>query len=135
MVFQDALLFPHLSVGGNLMFALPRGGRPGARRARAQNALAEVGLSGFFDRDPASLSGGQKARVALLRTILAAPRLILLDEPFTGLDAATRHGIRRMVFDHIELMNMPAILVTHEAEDARAAGGEVIDTYGRMVLT
>lgn len=135
LVFQDALLFPHLSVGGNLMFSLPRGGRPGARRARAASALAEVGLSGFFDRDPASLSGGQKARVALLRTILAAPRVLLLDEPFTGLDAATRQAMRKMVFDHVERMNLPALLVTHEREDARAAGGDVIDTYGRMVLT
>ena len=76
-MFQDDLLFPHLSVGGNLAFALPAHVRGrSARRARIEAALAEAGLAGFADRDPATLSGGQRARVALLRTLMAEPKAL-----------------------------------------------------------
>ena len=76
VLFQDPVLFPHLSVGGNLLFGLPRhrDGKRYDRREAMQQALSEAGLGGFADRDPATLSGGQKARVALLRTLLAKLR-------------------------------------------------------------
>jgi putative thiamine transport system ATP-binding protein len=126
MLFQDDLLFPHLSVGGNLAFALPASVRPrSARRGRIAAALADGGLAGFEDRDPATLSGGQRARVALLRTLLAAPRALLLDEPFSRLDAPLRDGFRRFVFDHARSAGLPTILVTHDAQDAAAAGGAI----------
>lgn len=126
ILFQDELLFPHLSVGGNLAFGLPPGGSRAARRARVAAALAEVGLEGFADRDPATLSGGQKARVALMRMLLSAPGALLLDEPFARLDAALRDQTRRLVFDLARDRGLPVLLVTHDAADAAAAGGEVV---------
>ncbi|TDL81526.1 ATP-binding cassette domain-containing protein [Palleronia sediminis] len=124
ILFQDHMLFPHLSVAGNLGFGA-RGGNRAQRRARIADALTEVGLEGFGDRDPATLSGGQRARVALMRTLLAMPRALLLDEPFSGLDANMRSSVRGLVLDHARRRGLPVVLVTHDAEDAEAAGGEI----------
>ncbi len=127
ILFQDDLLFPHLSVGGNLAFGLAAAVRGKAERgARIEAALGEAGLAGFARRDPATLSGGQRARVSLLRILLAEPEALLLDEPFNRLDAALREEFRRFVFGHIVLRALPALLVTHDAADARAAGGRVL---------
>lgn len=127
ILFQDDLLFPHLSVAGNLAFALPAAVRPAsARRARIEQALADAGLADFGERDPATLSGGQRARVALLRTLLAGPRALLLDEPFSKLDAQLRDEVRRFVFEHARDSALPTVLVTHDEADAAAAGGALI---------
>ncbi len=127
ILFQDDMLFPHLSVGQNLAFALPRSVRPRReRRARVAAALGEAGLGDFADRDPATLSGGQRARVALMRTLLAEPRALLLDEPFNKLDRDLRQRVRRFVFDHARRSALPTLLVTHDPNDADAAGGPVI---------
>jgi putative thiamine transport system ATP-binding protein len=126
VMFQEALLFPHLSVGDNLAFGLgPHVKGREARRAAVEAALAQAGLQGFHDRDPATLSGGQKARAALFRTLLAEPRALLLDEPFSRLDAGLRDEIRRFVFGQVAERGIPALLVTHDAADA-AAGGPVV---------
>ncbi len=130
ILYQDALLFPHMSVGANLAFGLAEGGTRGARAETIAAALSEVGLNGFYDRDPATLSGGQRARVALMRTLLAKPKALLLDEPFSGLDAILRAKIRTLVFAQARSQNLPVLLVTHDPEDADAAGGQVI-TLGR----
>ncbi len=128
ILFQDDLLFPHLSVGENLAFALPRAVRGRrARRERVEAALVEAELAGFARRDPATLSGGQRARIALMRTLLAEPRALLLDEPFAKLDQELRHRLRRFVFDHARAAGLPTLLVTHDAADAAAAGGAVVD--------
>lgn len=128
ILFQDPLLFPHLSVGGNIVFAIaPDVKGRGARRRLADAALDEVGLTGFFDRDPDTLSGGQKARVALQRVLVSAPRFLLLDEPFSNLDAALRQQTRALVFSKARAAGLPTILVTHDSADAEAAGGRVIE--------
>jgi putative thiamine transport system ATP-binding protein len=127
ILFQDDLLFPHLSVGGNLAFALqPEIRSREARQKAIENALAEAGLEGFANRDPVTLSGGQRARVALMRTLLASPRVLLLDEPFSKLDARLREDFRRFVFDHAMTRGLPTLLVTHDPADAAAAGGKTI---------
>ncbi|MCM0019592.1 MAG: ATP-binding cassette domain-containing protein [Tagaea sp.] len=124
ILFQDDLLFPHLSVGGNLAFAIPRAAKD--RKERVAAALAEAELDGYEARDPATLSGGQRARVALMRALLAEPKAILLDEPFSKLDAGLRGRMREFVFAHIRARNIPCLLVTHDPEDAAAAGGAVV---------
>ncbi len=125
LLFQDPLLFPHLSVDGNLRFGLPRA--TPHKTARVEQALEEIGLAGFGPRDPATLSGGQKARVALMRLLLSSPCAVLLDEPFSGLDAHLRHEMRRLVFDHLRRAGLPSLLVTHDREDAEDAGDRVIE--------
>ena len=127
LLFQDTLLFPHLSVGGNLLLGLHREvrGRT-ARRHAVEEALCEIGLGGAFDRDPATLSGGQAARVALLRTLLSSPKALILDEPFSRLDAALRGQIRDLVFAESRGRGLPVLLVSHDPADAEAAGGEVV---------
>ncbi len=131
ILFQDALLFPHLSVGDNLAFGLaPRIRGRAARRAAVEEALVQAGLPGFHDRDPATLSGGQKARAALFRTLLAEPRALLLDEPFSRLDAGLRDEIRGFTFARVAERGIPALLVTHDPGDAEAAGGPVVPLGG-----
>ena len=138
ILFQDDLLFPHLSVAGNLAFGLPAALRDRkARRARIEEALAEADMAEFYDRDPVTLSGGQRARVALLRTLLSEPQALLLDEPFAKLDVALRARFRSFVFDHARAQALPTLLVTHDPDDAADAAGAVleIDTAGQVVTT
>ncbi|MCK9215782.1 MAG: ATP-binding cassette domain-containing protein [Rhodoferax sp.] len=117
------VLFAHLSVGQNLAFALPGrfvGSRE--RRTRVTQTLSDMGLAGFHERDPATLSGGQRARVSLKRTLLAEPQAPLLDESFSKLDAALRKQVRAYVFAQITRQRMPALLVTHDPADVPPAG-------------
>ncbi|KEO54411.1 ATP-binding cassette domain-containing protein [Thioclava pacifica] len=126
MLFQQAHLFPHLSVGDNLAFGLsPKLRGKSARRAAVCEALDQAGLSGMEDRDPATLSGGQRTRAALMRTLLAQPRAILIDEPFAALDTGLRAEIRSFVLDHIRARNIPALMVSHDESDAKAAARTV----------
>jgi putative thiamine transport system ATP-binding protein len=128
ILFQDDLLFPHLSVGGNLRFGLHASVRSRRERARRVNeALDAIGLAGFADRDPATLSGGQRARVALLRVLLSQPQALLLDEPFAHLDDHTRSVVRQFVFDEVRRRRLPTLLVTHDREDVAAAGGQYLE--------
>jgi len=123
ILFQDDLLFPHLSVGANLGCGLRADAND--RLARIEEALAAAGLAGFAVRDPATLSGGQRQRVALMRALLAEPAAILLDEPFGKLDADLRAQMREFVFAHVRDRKLPCLMVTHDSQDADAAGGVV----------
>lgn len=119
MLFQDDLLFDHLTVAENLMFGMPasvKGHR--ARREKVVAALAQVELTTQADKLPGALSGGQKARVSLLRALLAEPEALLLDEPFSRLDKPLRAAFRALVFAQIKALAIPAILVTHDEDDA-----------------
>jgi len=122
ILFQDALLFDHFSVGQNLRLALPGAVPRSHRRQKAEAALEQAGLEGFYTRDPATLSGGQRARVALLRSLLAEPEALLLDEPFSGLDTVLRDSFRQWVFAEIKRRQIPAILVTHDVADIPPEG-------------
>lgn len=125
LLFQDPLLFGHMTVAENLLFAVPPGPRA-QRHAAVQQALQDAELQGYGERDPATLSGGQRARVALMRALLARPRALLLDEPFSKLDAALRDQFRAFVFNHIRAQSIPAVLVTHDAADI-ADPGQVLE--------
>ncbi|AEB12470.1 ABC transporter ATP-binding protein [Marinithermus hydrothermalis] len=116
-VFQDYALFPHLSVLGNVMFGLAHL-PPRERKARALEVLDLVGVTLFKDRMPHELSGGQQQRVALARTLAPAPRLILLDEPFSNLDVALRSTTREEVRAILKASGTSAVLVTHDQEEA-----------------
>ena len=117
LVFQDALLFAHMTVAENLLFAVPRTLPLAQRQARVQQALQEAELLGLGERDPSTLSGGQRARVALMRALLAEPQALLLDEPFSKLDAALRAQLRPWVFAHVRERRIPVVLVTHDEQD------------------
>jgi putative thiamine transport system ATP-binding protein len=117
LLFQDDLLFPHMSVLDNLLFALPAGASRSARVAGAMSALAAAGLDGLAQRRPHQLSGGQRSRVSLLRTLLARPAAVLLDEPFSRLDAALRGQLRDFVWRSLRERGVPAVLVTHDEQD------------------
>ena len=128
ILFQDDLLFPHMSVGENLSFGLPPSVTSRAeRRARVEAALAEAGMAGMAERDPDTLSGGQRGRVAVMRTLLSQPRALLLDEPFSKLDVDLRERFRTFVFAHARDNRIPTLLVTHDPSDAAAAAGPVIE--------
>lgn len=116
LLFQEDLLFAHMTVGENLLFAVPPGAKA-ERQAQVTQALAEAGLSGFGPRDPATLSGGQRARVALMRALLARPKALLLDEPFSKLDTTLRDQFRAFVFEHLRSCQIPVVLVSHDAAD------------------
>src|SRR6185369_9801081 len=116
ILFQDDLLFPHMSVGENLAFGLPPGPDRNTRRGRIDQALADVELPGFANRDPMTLSGGERARVALLRVLLSEPRALLLDEPFSKLDLTLKDRFRSLVFQSAP--HLPVLLVSHDPQDS-----------------
>jgi putative thiamine transport system ATP-binding protein len=120
-LFQDDLLFPHLTVAENLLFGIARG-NSAVRQGLVSDALVSAQLEGLESRAPHTLSNGQKARVALFRALMAKPQAMLLDEPFSKLDAELRHSIRNYVFAHLRERNIPTLLVTHDREDAPAGG-------------
>lgn len=126
ILFQDDLLFPHLSVAENLTFGMPKSLSRTERDRRLLSALTDADLEGFGDRDPGTLSGGQRARIAVMRTLLAQPHALLLDEPFAKLDMGLRDRFRVFVFDHARKAAIPTLMVTHDETDAIAAGGPIL---------
>ena len=126
-LFQDSLLFPHLNVGHNLAFALPANIGKVDKQQAIMQALQDCDMADFAHADIADLSGGQRARIALMRALLAHPQCLLLDEPFSKLDSDLRAQFRKFVFCHIREKQLPAILVTHDRADATDTGGDVFN--------
>ena len=124
-VFQDYALFPHLTVTQNVAFGLPHLGRK-ARRVRTEAVLDLVGLTIFAARYPHQLSGGQQQRVALARALAPEPSVMLLDEPFSNLDAALRASTRKEVRRLLKLAGVTAVLVTHDQEEAMTFGERLV---------
>jgi putative thiamine transport system ATP-binding protein len=116
MLFQDDLLFPHMTVGENLLFAIPPGSRV-ERLEKMRAALSEVSLIEYEKSNPATLSGGQRARISLMRALLAEPQALLLDEPFSKFDAHLRERMRQTVFSSVKARGIPTLLVTHDNAD------------------
>ena len=136
MVFQDYALFPHLSVERNVAFGLPRGERGARRRGpdRARMALELVGLQHKADRLPHELSGGERQRVELARALAPEPEVILLDEPFSSLDATLRADLRREVELILREAGATALLVTHDQEEALSLADRLgVMREGRLV--
>jgi molybdate transport system ATP-binding protein len=135
MVFQDHLLFPHLSVTDNVAFGLrTRGVRRAAARRTAEAWLERVGLAGFGDRRPGELSGGQAQRAALARALVGDPRLLLLDEPLSALDARTRLTVRAELRHHLADFAGSAVLVSHDPVDAMALADRVVVVEDGVVV-
>src|SRR5918997_4275976 len=121
MVFQDYALFPHMDVAGNVGYGLGRKPDPG----RVREALALVGLAGSEKRPVHELSGGQQQRVALARALAPTPDLVLLDEPFSNLDASLRERLRGEVREILRRSGVPALFVTHDQEEALSLADRV----------
>src|SRR5690606_21350511 len=117
MVFQDYPLFPHRTVRQNVAFGLHRMSKKEAAR-RVEEVLRQVGLADYGDRYPHQLSGGQQQRVAIAQALAPRPAVILLDEPFSNLDAALRHDLRLQVREVLKANRTSAILVSHDQKEA-----------------
>ncbi|MEX0319151.1 MAG: ABC transporter ATP-binding protein [Ruegeria sp.] len=132
LMFQDFALFPHLSVADNVAFGLK--GTKEKKRARVEELLAKVDLLRFVDGYPHQLSGGEQQRVALARALAPRPRIMLMDEPFSGLDNRLRDGIRDETLSILKDEDAAVLLVTHEPEEAMRMADEIaLMRRGRIV--
>lgn len=130
LVFQEYALFPHLTVAGNIGYGMPRGE---ASRARIKELMAMGGLQGLEARYPHEISGGQQQRVAVLRSLAPRPRALLLDEPFSNLDATLRHSMRGQVAEMLRAEDVTGLLVTHDRADAFSVADRVaVMSMGRV---
>ncbi|HLJ59844.1 MAG TPA: ABC transporter ATP-binding protein [bacterium] len=133
LVLQSYTLLPHLSVGENVAYGLAPVWR-GRERVRVETLLAAVGLGGYADRRPAQLSGGQRQRVSLAQALASDPRLLLLDEPFSAVDAPVRERLRRDLLALLDAFEVPLVFVTHDFDEAYLLGQTiVILAAGRVV--
>ncbi|WP_018718860.1 molybdenum ABC transporter ATP-binding protein [Arhodomonas aquaeolei] len=130
LVFQDARLFAHLSVAGNLRYAARRSGATAAER---DELLELLGIGALLRRAPAELSGGERQRVAIARTLLARPRVLLLDEPLSAVDEGHRREILPWLERAVAELRLPTLLVTHNLDEVvRLAGHLLLMDGGRV---
>ena len=132
LMFQDFALFPHLSVADNVAFGL-RGDRA-AKAVRVQELLVRVNLQGFGAKYPHQLSGGEQQRVALARALAPRPRVMLMDEPFSGLDNRLRDGIRDTTLEILKEEGTAVVLVTHEPDEAMRMADEILLMRGGRIV-
>ena len=132
LLFQEPALFPHLDVAANVGYALGRAPRP-ERDARVRELAARLRIEPLLARRPADLSGGERQRVALARALAARPRLLLLDEPLSALDAPTRDALRGELRALLEAAEVPSIVVTHDRAEALALGDRMLVLVGGTV--
>ena len=127
MVFQSGALFNHLTVQDNVAYGLiSQGIKKRQARARAKEYISLFGLSGFEKRMPQTLSGGEKQRVALARTLITKPKLVLLDEPFSALDTDLRHRMAAQLRQWQQELGFTAIMVTHDEEEAKTVADKIV---------
>lgn len=131
-VFQDYALFPHLTVAANLAYGFRGAG--GAARSRVRELADLLGLGGLESRRPPQLSGGQRQRVALGRALAADPAFLLLDEPFSALDAPTRTALTEHLLELESRVGVPTVLVTHDLAEAHALAQQLVVLDGGVVL-
>jgi ABC-type Fe3+/spermidine/putrescine transport system ATPase subunit len=134
-MFQDFALFPHLNVLDNVAFGLIEQRRPRAQaRQQAAAMLARFGLAAQAQQRIWTLSGGEQQRVALARALITAPRALLLDEPFSALDAELRQSLRDEFRQHIAAAGMTTLLVTHDEQEARAMASRAVRLQGGQLM-
>lgn len=123
ILFQDDMLFPHFTIWQNLAFALPPTVKSKhARKQRALETLQQINLAEHANKSPHELSGGQRARISLMRALLAEPKVLLLDEPFSKLDPELRQVFREFVFTQVRQANITTLMVTHDIADVPQDG-------------
>ena len=132
-VFQDYALFPHLNVLKNVVFGMPKAD-PASRRGSALRLLEQVGMADYASAMPHTLSGGQQQRVALARALARQPEIMLLDEPFSGLDSRLREEVRDVTLGILQQTNVATLMVTHDPREAMVAGDRIsLIREGRIV--
>lgn len=132
-LFQDFALFPHLSVADNISFGIRHFSKQ-EKQARVAMLLEEVGLQGFDDKFPDTLSGGEQQRAALARALAPAPKLVLMDEPFSSLDPQLRDQMRDLTLRLLKQSQAAGLIVTHDAADAlRMADRIAVQNHGRLI--
>ena len=127
MVFQSGALFNHLTVGDNVAYGLiSQGMKKRQARAQATEYIKQFDLDGFENRMPQTLSGGEKQRVALARTLITEPKLVLLDEPFSALDTELRHRMAEWLREQQKKLGFTAIMVTHDQTEAQTVADKIV---------
>ena len=127
MVFQSGALFTHLTVGDNVAYGLiSKGIKKKEACARAAEYIKQFDLAGFENRMPQTLSGGEKQRVALARTLITQPKLVLLDEPFSALDTDLRHRMASWLREQQKKLGFTAIMVTHDQQEAQTVADKIV---------
>ena len=127
LLLQDGALFPHLTVEQNIYFGMNRKLKSKEKLLLIYENLKKANMEGFQNRYPHTLSGGQKARIACLRSVLSEPEVLLLDEPFSSLDPEHRNAFRNFVINKVKESKIPCLIVTHDETDKMISNEKPLD--------